>query len=66
MLLSPSLVAWAFAYPDNPVAKQVIACLPSDQVPKLKEFFEKERREHAAAASELVALLEAGGVKLEK
>ena len=64
--LSPSLVAWAFAYPNNPVAIKVIACLPSDQVPKLKELFEKERCEHAEAASELAALFEICGVKLTR
>lgn len=64
--LTPSLVAWAFAYPDNEVAKKVIACLPSDQVPKLKELFERDRREHAKAAGELIALLEAEGVEVVK
>jgi hypothetical protein len=55
--LSPSLIAWAFAYPNDPVAIQVIARLPTDQVPKLKELFEKERCGHMEATTVLATLL---------
>ena len=55
---SPTLVAWAFTYPNDPVAMKVIASLPADVVPKLREAIERELSDHARAASELTALLE--------
>jgi hypothetical protein len=57
---TPSLVPWAFAYPNDPVAASVIARLPAGQVPRLRELFEEERRSHAEAASELSTLLRGG------
>jgi hypothetical protein len=55
--MDPSLLAWAFAFPSDPVAMKVIDALTPDQVPKLKELFEKERRGHAEASVELAILL---------
>lgn len=62
--LSLSLVAWALAYPDDPVAKMVISSLPPGMVAKLQETFKQEHDSHAKALSELATLLQAGGVKL--
>ena len=56
--LSPTLLVWAFAYPEDLVAAKVIASLPPNLAPKLREMFKQSRESHDKAFFELKALFE--------
>jgi hypothetical protein len=65
-LLNPSMVFWALAYPDDPVARRIVASLPPNLVPRIRRILEQEQISHGEASAQLKILLDAHGVKLAR
>lgn len=54
---TPALIHWAFSFPDDPVAQMVIASIPPDKVPTLKEAVLLENQNHEAITQLLKNIL---------
>ena len=64
-LLNPSLVFWAVASPNDPVARRLIASIPPNMMPKIRKILEQEQISHREAADQLKTLFEDRDVKLK-